>query len=70
MATGRTIRQSLLTVRAKNGDTLTVVTFAEGGIGITRNDNQIDDFYWSDSDRDLGACTTTIMGLAGIERMQ
>ena len=60
-----TIKESILTLLPKNGDVLNVVTFEQGGLGVTRNGIHIRYLYWPNSEaQDIHACVAAAKDLA------
>ncbi|HYO09175.1 MAG TPA: hypothetical protein VER17_09400 [Tepidisphaeraceae bacterium] len=59
----REIKETVLTARCWRGQ-LAVVRFADGGWGITRDEERVDAYYWPESM--LDGCIDTFLRLAEV----
>ena len=61
---GRTIRETLLTVTSRAGDTFALVTFDDGSYGLTNSGKPIGGYHWPDDQ--LIECVEALVRLAAL----
>lgn len=62
---GRRVRETLLTATRSDSVVYSLVCYEDGGLGIARDGQPVDVFYWDSTEMD--ECMETFMRLAGLE---
>ena len=61
----RAIRETVLTITNRAGETFTLVTFTDGGYGLTRGGTPVDGHYWKNGQ--MKECVDALVRLAGLQ---
>jgi hypothetical protein len=66
LSSNRIIRETVLTVTNRTGDTFTLVTFTDGSYGLAKDGQPVDGHHWQNGQ--MKQCVEALVRLAGLER--